>query len=656
MPSVSQKQANLMSAIKHGWHPPAGMHAPSMAVAKEFHAADKKAGKYMHAEGGKVSNLGRFMDLMAKYVPETEYGQNSHEYADLLHAHQWNPKVSKKDWDTYMHAKDVLATVMHPEVVTALKDLVDKYGMKLNKPVATFRGLSFLGDNSELLKPGAALRSELPQSTSLDEDVARVFTGYDKDALIKIHNPAGSKLLPQPLSGQSELLLPHGDEGALRVLGVGSDPIGGNTPLVTAIRKADGGQVDITNPQVQQDLLRARATPTPSKSENFLNLISHAADRATATVTDDPHHALARVASGLASQVAGQTRPGSGKVEFGRLPNLVDEIRSLPAGLTDLGMAGVNVLGGLSDKYFNTHMPGSLGDSLSRLRDAANAYVDKNGDPAPAWSRRAEADANATHQAVNRAMNLSAPKGFTENLADATGTMLGQLPIPGAEAKTVTRGAKAGLGALVKAIPEYLGPTIRPSLRNYATGALGGGALGALASPSEAQPLTQSPDSGIIGPKTRFEAAGGPVRMGKGGKVSTIVDAVKELLKQVADPASWEKLKELVVSHPDPAVHSVVQDHLLNLGTTPTSLHRPDFYMVENLSGALDNHRFEKTPESAQFLKETLDGAREQHLGTGKEPWPGYNQERAEYDGSQGIDELREVYGPEAGIDTGTKQ
>lgn len=295
MPSVSQKQANLMSAIKHGWHPPSGMHAPSLKVATEFHEADKKVGKYMHADGG-----------------------------------------------------------------------------------------------------------------------------------------------------------------------------------------------SITDPDIQRGILLARSHPQ-SKTNKFLALVSHAADRATSTVTDDPHHALARVASGLASQVAGQTR--SGRVEFGRLPNLVDEIKSLPAGVTDLGLGAANLLGGLSDKYINTHMPGTVGDTLSRLRDAANAYVEKHGDPAPQWSRDAEARANAMHGSVNKLMGLSNPKGFIENAADATGTMLGQLPIPGAEAKTVTRGGKAGLAALAKAIPEYLGPTVRPSLRNYATGALGGGALGALASPAEAAPV-----------------------------------------------------------------------------------------------------------------------------------------------------------------------
>jgi hypothetical protein len=51
MPSSSKKQHDFMQAIAHGWHP-TGKEGPLQAVAKEFVAADKKAGKY--AQGGVV--------------------------------------------------------------------------------------------------------------------------------------------------------------------------------------------------------------------------------------------------------------------------------------------------------------------------------------------------------------------------------------------------------------------------------------------------------------------------------------------------------------------------------------------------------------------------------------------------------------------------
>lgn len=50
MPSSTVKQARVMSAIAHGWHPTGKATGIPVAVAKEFHAAD--AGhKYGHTPG-----------------------------------------------------------------------------------------------------------------------------------------------------------------------------------------------------------------------------------------------------------------------------------------------------------------------------------------------------------------------------------------------------------------------------------------------------------------------------------------------------------------------------------------------------------------------------------------------------------------------------
>lgn len=42
MPSVSKKQKKFMAAVAHGWKPP-GRKVPSVAVAREFVAADRLA-------------------------------------------------------------------------------------------------------------------------------------------------------------------------------------------------------------------------------------------------------------------------------------------------------------------------------------------------------------------------------------------------------------------------------------------------------------------------------------------------------------------------------------------------------------------------------------------------------------------------------------
>jgi hypothetical protein len=63
MPSHSKEQAHTMSAIAHGWTPPAGSKVAKIPVdvAKDFHAADKKVGKWEHptkvtkrAKGGTI--------------------------------------------------------------------------------------------------------------------------------------------------------------------------------------------------------------------------------------------------------------------------------------------------------------------------------------------------------------------------------------------------------------------------------------------------------------------------------------------------------------------------------------------------------------------------------------------------------------------------
>jgi hypothetical protein len=45
-----------MSAVAHGWKP-TGEKGPSRAVAQEFHAADKKVGRWEHGSRGKMESM-----------------------------------------------------------------------------------------------------------------------------------------------------------------------------------------------------------------------------------------------------------------------------------------------------------------------------------------------------------------------------------------------------------------------------------------------------------------------------------------------------------------------------------------------------------------------------------------------------------------------
>lgn len=337
MPSKTKAQANLMSAIAHGWHPPQ-KHAPSLAVAKEFHKADKRQGVYEHAtgyaDGGKVGQVVSF----AKSVL---------------------PQIEKEFSNTYTADTD------------RLRGLISKY-WDVNRP------------------PDAPV-----------------------------------------------------------------------TPTAPVMQKAEGGTVNTT--------------------QKGLDLISHAADRATSFLLSDPndprsayhdpHHLLGRVAAGLGSQVLGLDK--SGRPQLGKTPGLVKEAESIPAGLVDIG-EGATRLGAAAGDALGDHAPPGMG-----AIQAARTILDKlharyGSDLAPAWSRSAEASADQTHRAVRDAMGLPAPRGAAENLAEAGGTMLGQLPI-GAE-----RATESTLAKLAKSPAEWLGPTIRPSLSNYGVGTLAGGIMGAV--------------------------------------------------------------------------------------------------------------------------------------------------------------------------------
>lgn len=376
MPSKSPEQAKLMSAIAHGWHAPM-KHAPSMAVAQEFHAADKAKGVYMHADGGKVGTLVNF----AK--------QGTKALMDRLETSFHNPYIANTD---------------------QVRDDISKY-WRTNAPP------------------------------------------------VKVEAPA------------------------------------------PAMQRIDTSELDnlVNKPPTVPGLAAGGAVDDAPASNRFLRLVRHAADRVSAAVSDDPHHALARVAAGLSSQVAGLSP--SGGAQFGRTPGLVDETKSIPAGLIDLGKGAVDVGGAVADRL--PTRPGVA--AMQAIRDGLNHLQDKyGGDLAPQWSRDAEARATQLHNAVHKSMGLSEPKGFIENGAEAGGMMLGQLPIPGAEAKEGVTGLRGTLSMLKHAVPEWLGPTIRPSLRNYGAGTLAGGLMGAAGSPSQPDAPPPDPDS-TSGMKGQFE-------------------------------------------------------------------------------------------------------------------------------------------------------
>ncbi len=129
MPSVSKKQAHLMSAIAHGWKPPSDMRdAPSMKVAKEFHTADKQVGKWEHpmrkASGGPISPLSAVLDMGGPYLSGHVAKNHSGMPMYFAHAHARMPYIpiadTMRDVDrSVIHARAKLTKLKAPSVKKA---------------------------------------------------------------------------------------------------------------------------------------------------------------------------------------------------------------------------------------------------------------------------------------------------------------------------------------------------------------------------------------------------------------------------------------------------------------------------------------------------------------------------------------------------------
>lgn len=391
MPSTSPAQAKLMSAIAHGWRPAGASHLPPLAVAKEFHEADKKVGKYMHykAEGGKVGTLVNF----GKSLMDRLEGAFHNPYTA-------NPDQVRQDIARYWHLHQPPAAIAAP--VKAPEPTVEQLTAQLH----------------ELANKSAGIQ--------------------------QMHN-----YLDAAEQSPGALTSPPG--------------------------MADGGPVRH----------RVRTLPRTDQPAGLkmdpLQLISHAADRVSAAVGDDPHHMLARIAGGLTSQIAGLSPQGT--AEYGRVPGIVDETKALPAGLTDLGTGLAALEGAGADAAASKGFHSPVIGMVQALRDKLAAMHDKYGDLAPKWSRDAEARTNQLHDAVHKQMGLTPAHGFAENAAEAGGMMMGQIPIVGQEEKAASMLAK-----LAKSPIEWLSPSIRPKLSNYLAGTLAGGALGTAADPNVPTP------------------------------------------------------------------------------------------------------------------------------------------------------------------------
>jgi hypothetical protein len=190
----------------------------------------------------------------------------------------------------------------------------------------------------------------------------------------------------------------------------------------------------------------------------------------------------------------------------------VSGFRSQWSGMDDQGKVGIGK--GVPGIYYDTVAIPAL----------AGVVDDKY---APEFAVEADKKAGRIKEAIRKDMGIEAPKGALEHFANAGGTMLAQLPVPGAWLSRVLSPVKsAGIAGKVATSPiEYLSPIVDPKKINYGVGTGFGGTIGTVGEMLEEEPVKKEL-GGLI---QKYEDGG---RVGKVKSFFSAVDKAIDTLKQ----------------------------------------------------------------------------------------------------------------------------
>jgi uncharacterized protein YidB (DUF937 family) len=146
---------------------------------------------------------------------------------------------------------------------------------------------------------------------------------------------------------------------------------------------------------------------------------------------------------------------------------------------------------------------------------------------APEFAVEADKKAGKIREGIRKDMGIEAPRGALEHFANAGGTMLGQLPVPGAWLNRVLSPVKsAGVAGKVATSPiEYLSPIVEPKKINYGVGTGFGGTIGVVGEALEEEPIKKAL-GGLI---QKYETGG---KVGKVKSFFSAVDKAIDTLKQ----------------------------------------------------------------------------------------------------------------------------
>lgn len=408
----------------------------------------------LFARGGEVvrslkehisGNSNDWRKVTAPY--RTDLGGNSNQYYRMIKG--WNPQMSEDDFhlmrewaspDMYTDSLDESRSYFN-----RLSQMARQFGIPVDQDL--FRGLAV---DPTKLKTSMAR----PSSFTLSEKNAERFSksghwqGIDEGEvdlpppLKLILQPEGLKMLPNPM-GESELILPS--RTPLSVVGSGFDR-GMDWVKVKPTKKAEGGRVE--RPSALARLRAAVKANWRDESTSSPAWRTRELERMREPGPIDYIPVPEHVSNNFLNAIAGAP---SGLAQFAdAIANIAAEKMHLP----------------VRSAIDETLVPQVFRDYSQRYDELRQHQMNEDQIPAAGVAREGEEP-------------LSRLRALKEQLADLSGDMLASAPVPALGATKAAR----GLGVL-----EYLVPTIRPSVKNYAHGLVGGALLQQAARAAAASP------------------------------------------------------------------------------------------------------------------------------------------------------------------------
>lgn len=516
------------------------------------------------------------------------YGTNDPKFLELMQKYGYDPMLDKNEYGlmrNYSAGHYSQSTDTDPEH-EALNNLIQQYGIQTPSDTTLYKGMY---PHTAGKQWDASEQWHNPTSYSTDESQAKFFMpgGVPDRTLVRLHNPG--QMLPMPISGESELVLPGGAAGRLKILEKKFDPdLDATTVDAERYPFSEYAEGGLTQAQ-QQKMGDDSAATDPTDADSLKTLARWARNFGGPEHADD----RARLIAGAANNFYGLDQQGKVSLLRSHQPGVIDQFLAMPGGMAHL--AGLVAQAGGASKWNPLHsmMPDSY--------DAGTQWLLGAHPTSDAASERLQ----QLHAQVADAMQVPEAHGLKENVLDAAGMLAS--PIPGS--------GIAKYSPKLQRLLEMAGPVAPPTLKRY----IGDSAsFGAMNSAPEAiaklkarlEAAQQGPD-----PEAQEEA---PDAYGEGGKV---LDFLKSMMIHVPHEMPGESIEEK--THNTIAQGFATQRRAREL-LDPTNTDLQPALLSEALSGDLNTTVTPEDMQKAQMFtiknhdsSQYQDGSIEHHVTIG---------------------------------------